>query len=76
MDLTSQRQPCSPDLTPSDFYFLPKMKEELSGQHCDNDNDVMAAVDRFTEVQDTHFVRGRTADLSLSVSEENKCVFS
>ncbi len=47
-----QQLPFSPDLPPSDYYLLLKTKRELCNGHCDSDNDVIAAVDRFVEVRD------------------------
>ncbi|GFS27223.1 transposase [Elysia marginata] len=34
----------SPDLSPSDFYLFPKLKEHLRGNHYESDEDVEAAV--------------------------------
>ena len=44
--------PYSPDLSPSDYYLLPKMKYELRRKRFESDNDVMVAADDFLGVHD------------------------
>jgi transposase len=36
--------PCSPDLVPSDFHFLPHLKRDLKGTHFTSDDEVKQAV--------------------------------
>ena len=43
--------PYSPDLAPSDYYVLPKMKYELRRKWFERNNDVMVAADDFLGVQ-------------------------
>ena len=47
--------PYSPDLAPSDYYLLPKMKKELDNDHFSRDDDVMNAVDHFLRAQNGAF---------------------
>ena len=42
--------PYSPDLAPSDYYVLPKMKYELRRKWFERNNDVMVAADDFLGV--------------------------
>ena len=39
--------PYSPDLAPSDFHLIPKLKEQLSGMRFNNDGEVKDAIQRF-----------------------------
>ncbi|KAK3096862.1 hypothetical protein FSP39_004084 [Pinctada imbricata] len=47
--------PYSPDLAPSDFHLLPKLKATISGTHFQSDDDVILAVDGFLTIQDDEF---------------------
>lgn len=44
--------PYLPDLTPSEYYLFPGMKEELTDNHFATDN-ITAAVDDFLKAQNT-----------------------
>ena len=56
-----------PDLAPSDYYLLPKMKKELSGHCFPSDGDVMNVVRGFLENQNKTFYAEGTRKLkSLS----------
>ncbi|XP_028270394.1 histone-lysine N-methyltransferase SETMAR-like [Parambassis ranga] len=63
--------PYSPDLSPSDYYLFPKMKKELSGRHVDSDDDIIAAVDHFLEVQNADFY---TEGIRMLHERWTKCV--
>ena len=52
-----EHPPYSPDLAPSDYYLLPKMKKELSGRHFRTDDDVKQANEAFLEAKDAIFYR-------------------
>jgi histone-lysine N-methyltransferase SETMAR len=39
-----QQPPYSPDLSPSDYFLFPKLKERLSGIHFSDDEEVMTSV--------------------------------
>ncbi len=45
--------PNSPDLAPSEHCFFSKIKKKPSSSNFDSDNDIIAVVDHFLEVQDT-----------------------
>lgn len=53
----SKHRPFSLDCAPSGCYFILKMKKELSGHHCDIDEDLIAAVYYAAELRDTHFYK-------------------
>ena len=51
--------PYSPDLAPSDFRLLPKLKETLKGRHSSSDTEVEAAVRKWISIQpETFFMDG------------------
>lgn len=52
----TQHSPYSPDVTPSDYYLLTKMKEELSGCH-------LTAVSQFAEVPRCQSISSTAAGL-------------
>ena len=47
--------PYSPDLSPSDFYLFPLLKEHLRGRQYASDNDIIQSVQDFLEVQNRLF---------------------
>jgi histone-lysine N-methyltransferase SETMAR len=47
--------PNSPDLAPSDFYLLPKLKTKLRGRRFGSTEGVMEAVNEFFEDQNREF---------------------
>lgn len=47
----------SPDLSPSDYYLFPLLKEKLRGQKFDDDEALVDAVQSFLEDQDVEFYR-------------------
>ena len=49
--------PYSPDLAPSDFFLFSKLKKELRGQRCDDDDELMLAVEGFCKGHDSAFYR-------------------
>ena len=49
--------PYSPDLTPTDFYLFPVLKEHLSGTHFSSDSDVIVSVDVFLQGQNELFYK-------------------
>jgi len=51
--------PYSPNLAPSDFWWFPKLKETLKGQHFSSDAEVEAAVRKWISSQpETFFMDG------------------
>jgi len=46
--------PYSPDLAPSDFHLLPKLKEHLKGQRFSCDEEVKSAVRKWFQKQNTN----------------------
>jgi len=54
--------PYSPDLTPSDLYLFPVVKEYLRGTHFSSDNDVVASVEVFLQGQDELFCKAETTE--------------
>ena len=53
----------SPDVTRTDFYLFPHLKEVLQGNKYENDNAVMAAVEDFLEGHDEELYRMGKAKL-------------
>ncbi|KAK3099188.1 hypothetical protein FSP39_000735 [Pinctada imbricata] len=52
-----EHQPYSPDLAPSDFRLLPKLKAAISGTQFHSDDDVILAVEGFLTSQDNEFFK-------------------
>lgn len=50
-----EHPPYSPDLAPSDFYLFPRLKEHPRGKKFEDNNEVMAAVEEFSESQSKDF---------------------
>ena len=54
-----EHPPCSPDLAPSDFYLLPKLKLFLAGQRFSSNQEVIAAVEGyFVDLMKNHYRDG------------------
>jgi histone-lysine N-methyltransferase SETMAR len=49
--------PYSPDLAPSDFHLIPKLKEHLWGQHFGSDEEVKSSVRNVFREQNSSFTR-------------------
>jgi len=63
--------PYSPDLTPSDFWLFPKLKETLKGQNFSSDAEIEAAVCKWISSQpETFFMDG----MNKWIERLNKCV--
>lgn len=62
--------PYSPDLAPSDFHLFPYLKKFLRGRHFANDEELIAAVNAWFEVQPTAFYR---AGIEGVAARWNKC---
>ena len=43
--------PYSPDLTPSDYILFPNMKKRLAGRHYESDEELIAAMEEFSETK-------------------------
>ena len=51
--------PCSPDLAPSDFYLIPKLKLFVAGQRFSLNHEAIAAVEGyFTHLTKNHYTDG------------------
>ena len=66
-----QHAPYSPDLAPSDFHLFPKLKQHLSGQRFETDEELQEAV--------TTFLNGLAADFFAAgfqnwITRQQKCV--
>ena len=63
--------PYSPDLSQSDFWLFPKLKETLKGQHFSSDAEVGAAVRKWISSQpETFFMDG----MNKWIERLKKCV--
>jgi len=63
--------PYSPDLAPSDFHLLPKLKEHLKSQHFSCDEEVKSAVSKWFQKQNTYFFKDGFQKL---VQRWRKCI--
>ena len=50
----------SPDLSPSDFYLFPLLKEHIRGRQYASDNDIIQSAEDFLELQDELFYQTGT----------------
>ena len=67
-----EHPPFSPDLAPSEHYYVfPKMKKKISCHHFVRDDDVMNAVDHFLRAQNGAFY---TEGIRLLHDSWTKCV--
>lgn len=63
--------PYSPDLAPSDYHLFPKLKKHLRGKRYSDDNELMDAVQAWSEGQNSDFYRSGISDL---VKRWTKCI--
>jgi hypothetical protein len=57
LTITQATHPHSPDLTPSDFWLFPKLKETLKAQHFSSDAEDEAAMHKWISRQPETFFR-------------------
>jgi len=50
--------PYSPDLAPSDYHLLPRLKKQLKGRHFSSDAEVIAAAEAWLDEQLSKFLSG------------------
>jgi histone-lysine N-methyltransferase SETMAR len=63
--------PYSPDVAPSDFYLIPKLKIVLASQHFSSNQEAIAAVERyFADLMKNHY---RDGIMALD-HHWNKCI--
>jgi len=66
-----EHPPYSPDLAPSDYHVFPALKEHLSGQRFENDEEVTEAVNRFLREAGKNWY---DAGINKLVVQLQKCV--